>query len=275
MSGRIAFIGGGNMASALIGGLVAKGRSAADIGVVEPAAAQRHALAARYPGLDLGADAAAALARGPTLVVLAVKPQQGRAACEALVPGIHGVPAVLSILAGVRSADLGRWLGDYGRIVRAMPNTPALVGKGISGVHVGEGVPVQGREAALDVLAAAGEVVLCPRESMLDAVTGISGSGPAYVFYFIEALTEAALELGFAPADARRLAYATFDGAVTLAQRSGDDAATLRTQVTSKGGTTERGIAELDRHAVRAAIIGAARAAAVRAAELGDAAGRE
>jgi pyrroline-5-carboxylate reductase len=271
----IAFVGGGNMASALIGGMIARGRPAADFAVVEPFAATREALAGRYPGVRVHAEGAREAFAGATLVVLAVKPQQMRAACTVLAPFVHAVPAVLSIAAGTRSADIARWLGGYARIVRAMPNTPALVGAGISGAFAGEDVDTAGRASAAAVLEAAGDVLWVKREAMLDAVTGVSGSGPAYVFYCLEALERAALELGFAEADARQLAYATFAGAVKLAQASPADPATLRAQVTSKGGTTERGIATLEAGAVAQAIVDAAKAAAARARELGEEAGKD
>ncbi len=272
---RIAFIGGGNMATALIGGLVAAGRAASHFIVVEPMDAQRARLSERFPGIAVHANVADAPLQGVTLVVLAVKPQQMREACAALSPSVQGVRAVLSIAAGTRSRDISRWLGGYPRVLRAMPNTPALIGAGITGVHAPPAVDATGRDAANAVLAAAGEVVWCDEEAMLDAVTGVSGSGPAYVFYCLEALEQAAKDLGFTSGDARKLAYATFDGAVKLAQVSAADLRTLRAQVTSKGGTTERGIAALERAGVREAIIQAAKAAAARATELGDAAGSD
>ena len=270
----ILFIGGGNMATALVSGIVARGGDAASISVVEPAAAQRAALAARFAGIRC-VDAAGTDFSGVSLVVLAVKPQHAREACTAIAGSIHAVPALLSIVAGVRCVDLARWLGGYMRIVRAMPNTPALIGAGITGVFATADVPAEGLAAATDVLAAAGQIVTCARETALDAVTGVSGSGPAYVFYFLEGLTEAAMELGFGETDARKLAYATFDGAIKLAQASADEPATLRARVTSKGGTTERAIGELDRAGVKRHFIDAVKAAAARAHELGDAAGRE
>jgi pyrroline-5-carboxylate reductase len=287
------FIGGGNMASALVGGLIARGTPAPSVAVVEPVAAQRDRLAARFPGVALHAAVDADAVRGASLVVLAVKPQQMREACAALAPFVAPaavrpdaaadsssgaraiapptgpVDCVLSIAAGTRSADIARWLGGFDRVVRAMPNTPAMVGRGIAGVHAQPGVSPPQRAAAAAVLEAGGEVLWVDTEEMLDAVTGISGSGPAYVFYFLEALEDAARAQGFAPADARRLAGATFDGAVALARASTDDPATLRAQVTSKGGTTERGVAELDAAGVRAAIAAAVAAATARAAELG------
>jgi len=271
------FIGGGNMATALIGAMRARGAAAADFRVVEPIAEARARLAARHPGIALFAECVPEAVGGTTLVVLAVKPQQMRDAARALAPYLGGTPApvVLSIAAGIRVADLARWLGGHGRLVRAMPNTPALVGKGISGVFAVKTVDAAGRALAAGVLEAAGELVWVDDEAMLDAVTGVSGSGPAYVFYFLEALEHAARELGFTPADARRLAYATFAGAVALAEASPDEPAVLRAQVTSKGGTTERAILSMEAGAVKAKIVAAVKAASLRAAELGDACGKD
>ena len=267
---RIAFIGGGNMATALIGGMVANGRAVSDFVVVEPHEAQRTRLAERFRGIELHARAAEVSLRGVKLLILAVKPQQMREACAALATDVDGVAAVLSIAAGTRIRDISRWLGGYSRIIRAMPNTPALIGAGITGLHAPSTVDAVSRDAATSVLAAAGEVLWCDEEAMLDAVTGVSASGPAYVFYCLEALEQAAKDLGFSPTDSRRLAYATFDGAVKLARASDADPKTLRAQVTSKGGTTERGVAALEQGGVREAIINAAKAATLRATELGD-----
>jgi pyrroline-5-carboxylate reductase len=271
----ILFIGGGNMATALIGAIVARGQDAATIMVVEPNAAQRDVLLARFAGTRCVGDAGSASLTGVALVVLAVKPQQARAACTAMAGSIHAAPTLLSIVAGVRCADLSRWLGGYTRIVRAMPNTPALIGAGISGVFATPDVPEDGLAAATAVLSAAGEIVTCPREAALDAVTGVSGSGPAYLFYFLEGLTEAAMELGFGVADARKLAYTTFDGAIKLALASPLEPSKLRAQVTSAGGTTQCALDELDRADVKRHFIDAVKAAAARARELGDDAGRE
>jgi pyrroline-5-carboxylate reductase len=271
------FIGGGNMATALIGGLVARGAAGADFHVVEPAADARARIGERHPGVHAHAACTRDALADATLVVFAVKPQQMREAARAvaaeIAPG-RG-PVVLSIAAGIRIADLGRWLGGYRRIVRAMPNTPALIGKGISALYAERDVDAPARALAAAVVEAAGEVIWVDREAMLDAVTGVSGSGPAYVFYFIEALERAACELGFEPRDARRLAYATFAGAVALAQASPEEPATLRAQVTSKRGTTERAITVLEGDAVGATIVAAVKAAAERARELGDAFGSD
>jgi pyrroline-5-carboxylate reductase len=272
---RTTFIGGGNMATALIGGLVARGVAAADFRVVEPLAEARARFAARHPGVAVHAECTRDAIADAELIVFAVKPQQMRAAAQALATHVsrEREPVVLSIAAGVRLVDLARWLGGYRRLVRAMPNTPALIGKGISGLFAAREVDAPGRALATAVVEAAGELIWVEHEAMLDAVTGVSGSGPAYVFYFLEALEKAARELGFEATDARRLAYATFAGSVALAQASAEDPTVLRAQVTSKGGTTERAIATLEAGAVGATIVAAVKAAARRAEELGDASG--
>lgn len=274
MTQRITFIGGGNMAAALTGGLIAKGTAAKALSIVEPSAGQRERLAAQHPELQLYPEACAAAFDDAAVVVFAVKPQQMREAAVATAPYITQVPAALSIAAGVRCADLVRWLDGYARVVRAMPNTPALIGAGISACYATDAAR---EHAALaeDILRACGEVLRVTDESMLDAVTGVSGSGPAYVFYFLEALQRAAGELGFSEADARRLAYATFDGGVRLALSSAQSAAELRERVTSKGGTTARAIELLDRAQASDVLVAAVKAAAARAAELGEEFGRD
>lgn len=272
----ITFIGGGNMAQALIGGVSARDERTA-IGVVDPAPAQHAALRARFPRADVAAAAAesATLARSH-LIVLAVKPQQMRDAVRPLLPFLGASrPVVLSIAAGIRLTDLQRWLGGYDQLVRAMPNTPALISRGIAGVYAAPSVDAAGRELAAGVLAAGGEVVWVNDEAMLDAVTGVSSSGAAYVFYFMEALQRAAGELGFPERDARKLAYATFSGAIALAQASDCTPAELRAQVTSKAGTTERALASMEADGVGAAIVKAVKAATERAHELGEMFGKE
>jgi len=267
------FIGGGNMASALMGGMLARGASAAGLRIVEPSAEARARLASQGSGVAVFAQCSREAIAGATLVVLAVKPQQMREAARSLSPHLADAasPIVLSIAAGIRLAELARWLDGYPRLVRAMPNTPALVGKGISGVYAAPGVDAADRARVLSVLDAAGEVVWFDDEAKLDAVTAVSGSGPAYVFYFVEALEEAARELGITPEDARRLAYATVAGSMALALASPDAPAVLRARVTSKGGTTERAIGLLAADEVKAKIVAAVKAAALRAHELGDA----
>lgn len=272
-----AFIGGGNMATALIGGMLARGAAAADFSVVEPYPEAREKLAVRFSGIALHAACTREAIAGAALIVLAVKPQQMRDAARALAPHLAAAPGavVLSIAAGIRLADLERWLAGYERIVRAIPNTPALIGKGISGAYAAASVDAAGRALVSALLAAAGQEVWLDEEAMLDAVTAVSGSGPAYVFYLQEAVEAAARDLGFAPAVARRLAQATLSGAVALGEASPAEPAILRAQVTSKGGTTERAIAVMENGAVKATIVAAIKAAALRAAEMGDAFGAD
>jgi pyrroline-5-carboxylate reductase len=270
------FIGGGNMATALIGGMVTRGDRPADFRIVEPHVEQRAKLSAAYPGVVVHPELTAEAVAAAGLVVLVVKPQQMREAALALAPHLcAGAPIVLSIAAGIRLVDLARWLSGYSRLMRAMPNTPALIGKGISGAFAGPEVDAAGRALGAAALTAVGELLWVADESMLDAVTGVSGSGPAYVFYFLEALEQAATELGFSAGDARKLAYATFDGAVALAGASALQPAVLRANVTSKGGTTERALATMESDGVKPRIIAAVKAASARARELGDALGKD
>jgi len=182
---------------------------------------------------------------------------------------------VVTIAAGIRIADLSRWLGGHAAIVRAMPNTPALVHAGVTGLFAAPAVGAAGRERAEALLGAVGETVWMPNEGDLDAVTAVSGSGPAYVFYFIEALEQAAREMGIAPEAARTLALGTFAGAAKLAQARGEDPALLRAQVTSKGGTTERALGEMEGAALKARFVDAVKAACARSRELGEQFGRD
>jgi pyrroline-5-carboxylate reductase len=271
---KVTFIGGGNMASAIVGALVARGQRASDVRIVEPSPAQRQRLSERVSGVALHAATTPAAVDDAKLVVMAVKPQHMREAASALAPHVASIPAVLTIAAGVRCADLSRWLGGYERVVRAMPNTPALVGAGITALYA---TPNAKGVAALaaNVLEACGEIVWCAREEDLDAVTAVSGSGPAYVFYFLEALEQAAMDLGLPSGEARRLAYATFEGSMRLARQSSESPAMLRANVTSKGGTTARALDVMEAAAVRAHFVDAVKAAAARAAELGDEYGKD
>lgn len=261
---RILFIGGGNMASALSGGLLAQGFAAADIEVVDVSPQARQKFADR--GLRAMPEISGVVSQ-PDVVVLAVKPQQMQAVCKAL--GSKPDTLILSIAAGIRTPDISRWLGGQRRIVRAMPNTPALIGAGITGLYA-DRVTADDRRSAERILGAVGSVLWFEREELLDAVTAVSGSGPAYVFYFIEALEEAARRLGIEPDAARRLAIETFSGAASLAARGEDPPATLREKVTSKGGTTERALQSLNASHVNQAIIAAVREASERAREMGD-----
>ena len=263
----ITFIGGGNMAAALVGGLIGKGHAPAGIRVVEIQAEARARLAKQY-GVTC-ADSVAAAAPLGEVVVLAVKPQQMRAAARALQPRL-GRELVITIAAGIRLVDLSRWLGGYATLVRCMPNTPALIGAGITGLYANARVDADQRALAESILGAVGATLWVPEESLLDPVTAISGSGPAYVFYFIEALQQAAQEMGFSAADAKKLAVETFVGTARLATQSPEEVAVLRERVTSKGGTTERALASMDADRVKDLIVRALHAANQRAHELGE-----
>jgi pyrroline-5-carboxylate reductase len=268
---NITFIGGGNMATALIGGMLQKGFAASQVKVVELIPEARERLAREF-GVQATGDLAEGMA-GSEILVLAVKPQQLREVAGQVRPLLGG-QLVISIAAGIRAADIAGWLGGHANLVRAMPNTPALIQAGITGLYALPEVGAGGRAGAERILGAVGETLWLGDEAMLDAVTAVSGSGPAYVFYFIEALQDAALALGFAPAEARRLALATFLGAARLAAGSPEEAATLRRRVTSKGGTTERAVAVLDEARVKQQVARAVAAAAERSRELGDELGK-
>ena len=268
----VVFIGGGNMGRALVGGLLAQGKPPGELSVVEVDAAARSQLEAF--GIGTAATITAETARTAGLIVLAVKPQSLRAAAESLAPFLQG-QLIVSIAAGVRIADLSRWLGGYSRIVRAMPNTPALLRLGITGLFANPEVTSGERARASEIMTAVGETLWCEREQQLDAVTAVSGSGPAYVFYLLEAMISAAEGLGFTPGQARQLAYSTAAGATALAADSADPAAVLRARVTSKGGTTEAAIAVLEQRSVKSALVAAILAADARAAELGDLLGKD
>jgi len=263
---RITFIGGGNMASALIGGLIRRGHPASALHVVEPHAPTREKLAAQFQvSVNETIDSAAL---GAEVIVLAVKPQQMQAAVAPLA-GTLSDEVVVSIAAGTRVANLVEWLGGHPRIVRAMPNTPALIGEGITGLYAAPGLTEPERERAAQVLAAAGDTVWVEDENQIDAITAISGSGPAYVFYFIESLEAAARDLGFDADTARKLALQTFRGAALLASGSPESPGSLREKVTSKGGTTEAALQSMSEAGVGDAIIRAARAAFARGQALG------
>ncbi|MDA8092679.1 MAG: pyrroline-5-carboxylate reductase [Betaproteobacteria bacterium] len=264
---RITFIGGGNMARALIGGLLARNIPPGNLQVVDPDDDKRASLARDYGVTTLASVSPAALEAD--LLILAVKPQQLAGVAKSL-QGRLVSPLVVSIAAGIRAGDLSRWLGGYPRIVRVMPNTPAMIGAGISGLFALPAVSAEDKARAAMALAAVGGTVWVDDETQLDAVTAVSGSGPAYVFYFIEALEAAAAGLGLDAASSRRLALETFLGAAKLATASVEDAASLRAKVTSKGGTTERALQVMEQAGIKQAIIAAVGAAAERAKALGD-----
>jgi pyrroline-5-carboxylate reductase len=264
---KITFIGGGNMACALIGGLLRQGYEPDNMKVVEINCHAREKIkqefnVAAVDSLSEGLD-------GCDVLLLAVKPQQ-LANVAGKLALLLANQLVISIAAGIRAGDLSRWMRGHGRIVRAMPNTPALIGLGVTGLYALSGVSLEERRHAEAILGAVGSTLWLDDEESLDGLTAISGSGPAYVFYFIESLQHAAQELGLDPAQARSLSLQTFLGASTLAASGMEDAATLRRRVTSPGGTTERAIGVLESKGVKNAIIDAAHAACLRSRELAN-----
>jgi len=262
----IAFIGGGNMAGAIVGGLVAAGHPPGAILVVDPGETQRQALASRFAVRVLAAaDASLAAAE---LVVWAVKPQLFAAAAAPCAPHV-GRALQLSVMAGIRSDAIVAATGSE-RVVRAMPNTPALIGQGISGLYARSAVTASGRAEVEAVLAPTGRVLWVDREADLDAVTALSGSGPAYVFYVAEAMVRAAVAMGLSAEQGRELALATFAGATALALASEDGLDVQRERVTSKGGTTHAALVSLESSGVADAFVRALEAARERARELGD-----
>ncbi len=263
MALRLVIVGGGKMGTALVAGLLGAGwAEAGDLAVVEPVAARRDELTRLYPGLAVGAQVPSAEG-----AVVAVKPSDVEPAC-AEVAGA-GVERVLSIAAGVELARLQAWLGDGVAVVRAMPNTPALVGCGAAAIAGGSAAGEADLDWAESILAAVGLVVRVPEPS-LDAVTGLSGSGPAYVFFVAEALTEAGVLNGLPREISRSLAVQTILGSARLLDESGQSAEELRAAVTSPGGTTAAGIRALEAGAVRSAILEAVTAATERSRRLGQ-----
>jgi pyrroline-5-carboxylate reductase len=262
---KILFLGGGNMANALIGGMLKQGFAASGIDVIDPGAEARQKLAGSY-GVHCHESATTAPA-APDVLVLAVKPQQMKEAVAPLL-GKLGNAVVVSIAAGLDMAALSRWLGGHRKIVRCMPNTPALIGAGITGLCALPEVGSDERSLADRVLRAVGTTVWTDEDRM-DAVTAISGSGPAYVFLFIEALQQAAAEFGFTPEQGRQLAIETVQGAAALAAQSSEPASVLRERVTSKGGTTEAALKTMAERGVKDGIVAGCYAAAARGGELG------
>jgi pyrroline-5-carboxylate reductase len=264
---RIAFIGGGHMAQAIVGGLCQAAYPAELLCVVDPHEAQRELLQTQW-GVSTLARPEAALAQ-VQIVVWAVKPQAFATAAAACAPHLPPQALHVSVMAGVRMSTLAQVAG-HAKVVRAMPNTPALIGHGVTALFAGAGVVADQRAQAACVLKATGELLWVDQEEQLDAVTAVSGSGPAYVFFFLETMMQAAQEMGLSAEQARQLALGTFAGATELARRSEHSPAVLREQVTSKGGTTFAALQVLEARHVQAAFKDAMRAAQSRAHELGD-----
>lgn len=269
---KIGFIGGGNMATALIGGLAGKLTPASNIHVVDLNADALQKLQQQF-GVTIAPQVDATISN-VDVVVLAVKPQQMKGVAAQLRPHVSK-QLVLSIAAGIRAVDLSRWLGGHRAIVRTMPNTPALIGKGITGMVATGGVSAEQRDAAEAIMRAVGATVWLDDEALIDPVTAVSGSGPAYVFYFIEAMQQAAQEMGLTAEQGTQLAIATFVGASQLAAQSPEPVSVLRERVTSKGGTTYAALTSMDASGVKEAIVRALKAAAARGKELGEEFGRD
>ena len=263
----IGFIGGGNMASAIIGGLIQQGHPTSALQVVEPWDEQRARLTQQFPGMAVAPAAGDAL-KACDLVVWAVKPQTFKDAAVAT-QAFTANALHLSVAAGITSDSIAQWLGSE-RIVRAMPNTPALVGLGMTGLFARAAASAGDRQLVETVVKTTGDFVWVDAEKQLDAVTAISGSGPAYVFYFLEAMRDAGAEMGLPPELAQRLAMGTFAGATALAQQASDPLQTLRERVTSKGGTTYAALTSMEASGIKAGFQKAMLAAQKRAEELGD-----
>jgi len=263
---NIAFIGGGNMASALIGGLLRRGLPASCIQVIEPFAEQRARLVSQF-GVAVSEAPGAGLQRA-SLVIWAVKPQTFTDA--ALQSRAHMQGALhLSVAAGIRSDTIAGWLGTE-RVVRAMPNTPALIGQGMTALFARPAASAADRLEVEQVVETTGNFLWLEQETQLDAVTALSGSGPAYVFYFIEAMVQAGTEMGLCPEQARQLAVGTFVGASALAKEATEPLNVLRERVTSKGGTTHTALVSMEQSGIKAAFIQAIYAACQRASDMGD-----
>jgi len=267
MTNRIAFVGGGNMATGLIGGLIARGTPPSSIVVADPEASQRSRLEHDY-GVKTVADAPTAVV-GARTVVLAVKPQQMAQVARSIADQVAAAGAlVISVAAGIRLQDLARWLGPGVPLIRTMPNRPALIGAGITALYAMPGVDAASRLTAETILAACGPTVWVTDESQLDVVTAVSGSGPAYFFLLIECLEAAGTELGLDPVTARRLAVETARGSGRMAAEAAESPAELRAQVTSKGGTTAAALEVLEAAGVRGIFAAAVAAGARRSTAL-------
>lgn len=272
MDHSLAFIGGGNMARSLIGGLIARGAKPTQMTVADPVGAALDQLTQRY-GVKVTSDNSMAVAQAQA-VILAVKPQELRKVTQQLAPSLQHRPLLISVAAGITAADIRVWSGGL-PVVRAMPNRPALEGCGMTGLYATPDVPASARALAEQVLGAVGATLWLENESQMDVVTAVSGSGPAYFFLLIEMLEQAGISLGLSAEVARRLATETAYGSGCMARAAPESPATLREQVTSKGGTTEAALRHLEAHNVRdifaEAVAAAARRSAALAQEFGGA----
>jgi pyrroline-5-carboxylate reductase len=265
-SETLGFIGGGNMARSLIGGLLARGLPAKQVTVADPLAATRDSLSAQFHVLTTADNVA--VADSATVVILAVKPQELHAVATELAAAVQRrKPLIISVAAGIRATDISRWLGQV-PVVRCMPNRPALNGCGVTALFATADTTSDARSIATSILSAVGTALWVDQESQMDAVTAVSGSGPAYFFLLIEMMEAAGVQLGLSPEVSRQLAIETAYGASQMARTAPESPATLREQVTSKGGTTAAALHVLESADVRAIFAAAMTAAAQRSAEL-------
>jgi pyrroline-5-carboxylate reductase len=267
MPHTLCFIGGGNMARSLIGGLIARGRDPKLMTVADPMPAQLEALQRQFGvrGTTSNLEAVA----NADVIVLAVKPQEMRNVTTALAGALPKRPLLISVAAGIRASDIRHW-SNGAPVVRCMPNRPALEGCGMTGLFATDEVSAEHRRIAADLLSAVGKTLWLEQEAQMDVVTAVSGSGPAYFFLLIEMLEQAGIQLGLSPETSRQLAVETAYGSGRMARESSDSPATLRQQVTSKGGTTQAAMDVLESKEVRAIFSAAVAAAARRSAELAD-----
>jgi pyrroline-5-carboxylate reductase len=271
---QIGFIGGGNMAASLIGGLIADGWPADKIHVSDPDHGRRELLHSRFSVHSH--DDNIATVQATDVLVLAVKPQSMSAVVRPLAAAIAQKQALLiTIAAGINLTDLSRWCGDYTRLVRSMPNTPALVQSSATALYADPSVDAAGRDLAETIMRAVGLTLWVDSEEQIDAVTALSGSGPAYFFYIMEAIEEAGIGLGLSAKNARLLTLQTAFGAAKMALESADDPQTLRQKVTSPGGTTERALSELQQGDLKALLNQAIKAACERSQELAKELGQQ
>ncbi len=270
---KISFIGGGNMASALIGGLINKGVAAKNIFVADPYDQTRQRLESELSVITAqNVKKLAAHIESSDVIVMAVKPQQFKEASLELAEVLstfNTKPLCLSVAAGIRTSDMAAWLG-HTRLVRAMPNTPALISQGMTGLYTNANTAKSDKELAENICQAVGKVVWVDNEKQMDDITAVSGSGPAYVFAFLEALENAGIAQGLTPAQARLLAIQTVQGAASLAAQSSEPPSVLREKVTSKGGTTYAALQVLKKESWAEIMAKAIKAASERGAEMGD-----
>lgn len=269
MNATLCFIGAGNMAKSLIGGLIASGYSKQHIMATDPTAEQRNQITETF-GIECLADNNSAIERAD-IVILAVKPQILQRVCKSIQTSVQNrQPLILSVAAGIRSGDIDRWLGNHQAIVRTMPNTPALIQSGATGLYANANVTSEQKEQAEHIMRAAGLTIWVDEEQKIDAVTALSGSGPAYYFLFMEAMENAAQEMGLDAKTAHLLTMQTAFGAAKMVLESREDCATLRQNVTSPNGTTEQAINTFETEGLRDTVAKAMQAANRRAKELAN-----